>query len=63
MTFAIIMFLALCAYAYIETHLDRILEEIAISRMIRESWEDARHIARNPVRAGYAGYHPGRWRA
>lgn len=59
MIFAAVMFIALCGYAYIETHLDYILEEVQIRRMIRESYEDARHVCRNPVRNGSAGYHPG----
>ena len=60
MIFAAIMFLALCGYAYIETHWEVILEEAQIRRMIRESYEDARHVCRNPVRNGSAGYHPER---
>ena len=63
MWFVIIMFLVLCVYAYVETHAAQIVEEIQINRLIRQSYEDARHIARNPVRNGYAGYHPWRWRA
>ena len=61
MIFAAVMFLALCGYAYLETHWEVILEEAQIRRMIRESYEDARHVCRNPVRNGSAGYQPGRW--
>jgi hypothetical protein len=60
MIFAAVMFIALCAYAYVETHWEQILAEVAIRRMIRESYEDARHVCRNPIRCGTAGYHPGR---
>ena len=62
MIFAVIMFIAICAYAYIETHADRIMEEIQIRRLIRQSWEDARHIGRSPTQYGSTGYCPQRRR-
>ena len=58
----IVAMVLLAGYAYVELYADRIAEEMQIRRLIRKSWEDARHVCRNPIGTGYAGWHPERRR-